>query len=217
MEVVGNRTTPNWIELKVPINRSREEEQLCLRQLVRTSKRRAGNKHFSLSERPFHFSKSALRADITAHCLRQPRAMKRQPHAVYIGMRRTAVASSSCVQNALRCAPWARAQQQRTRSASSMGQHQQARQGSIALCQQQGCRVGVKLLSTLMYSGCFLGGWSPNFFSRGSAPHPAGAPAPDPEPKSATLAVSMIPVSPDRESPPQGRTTAAEMAAWWCL
>ena len=63
--------------------------------------------------------------------------MKRQPHAVYIGMRRTAVASSSCVQNALRCAPWARAQQQRTRSASSIGQHLQARQGSTALCQQQ--------------------------------------------------------------------------------
>ena len=173
---------------------------------MRRSKKRGRNADFRLSERPFHFSKSALRADITAHCLRQPRAMKRQPHAVYIGMRRTAVASSSCVQNALRCAPWARAQQQRTRSASSIGQHQQARQGSIALCQQQGCRVGVKLLSTLMYSGCFLGGWGTKFSSRGSAPHPAGAPAPDPEPKSATLAVSMIPVSPDRESPPQAVT-----------
>ena len=157
---------------------------------------KARNKHFRLSERPSHFSKSALRAEITVHCLRQTRAMMRRPHAVYIGMRRTAAASASCVQNALRCAPWARAQQQRTRSASSIGQHLQARQGSTALCQQQGCRVGVKLLSTLMYFGCFLGGWSPNFSSRGSAPHPAGAPAPDPEPKSATLAVSIIPVSP---------------------
>ena len=151
----GGEWRSKWIEVKGPLDRSREEEQLCLRQLVRTSKRRARIDDFRLSERPSHFSKSALRADITAHCLRQPRAMKRQPHAVYIGMRRTAVASSSCVQNALRCAPWARAQQQRTRSASSIGQHLQARQGSTALCQQQGCRVGVKLLSTLMYFGVF--------------------------------------------------------------
>ena len=174
-ERYSERTGPNWIELKGPLDRSREEEQLCLRQHMRRSKKRGRNADFRLSERPFHFSKSALRADITAHCLRQPRATKRQPHAVYIGMRRTAVASSSCVQNALRCAPWARAQQQRTRSASSMGQHQQARQGSIALCQQQGCRVGVKLLSTLMYFGCFLGGWSSKFSSRGSAPHRWGS------------------------------------------
>ena len=55
------------------------------------------------------------------------------------------------------------------------------------------------------------------FSSRGSAPHPAGAPAPDPgwgsrprPPKSATLAVTIIPVTLRGESPsraPHGRAS----------
>ena len=141
---------------------------------------KARNEHFCLSERPSHFSKSALRAEITVHCLRQTRAMMRRPHAVYIGMRRTAAASASCVQNALRCAPWARAQQQRTRSASSIGQHLQARQGSTALCQQQGCRVGVKLLSTLLYFGVFFRGLEPKIFFAGLRPAPRWGSRPRP-------------------------------------
>ena len=162
------------------MDRSREEEQLCLRQLVRTSKRRARIDDFRLSERPSHFSKSALRADITAHCLRQPRAMKRQPHAVYIGMRRTAVASSSCVQNALRCAPWARAQQQRTRSASSMGQHQQARQGSICIVPaarlQSGCQTPLNFDVFLV----FFRGLEPKIFLAGLRPAPRWGSRPRP-------------------------------------
>ena len=49
---------------RVPSDRSRDSAQLSLRRHVRRSGKRSGNEHFCLSERPSHFSKSALRADI---------------------------------------------------------------------------------------------------------------------------------------------------------
>ena len=58
---------------RVPSDRSRDSAQLSLRRHVRWSGKRSGNEHFCLSERPSHFSKSALRADIVIHCLREPR------------------------------------------------------------------------------------------------------------------------------------------------
>ena len=140
----------------------------------------ARNKHFRLSERPSHFSKSALRAEITVHCLRQPRAMMRQPHAVYIGMRRTAAASASCVQNALRCAPWARAQQQRMRSTSGMGQHQQARQGSIAIVPAARLQSGCQTPLNFDVFWCFFRGLEPKIFLAGLRPAPRWGSRPRP-------------------------------------
>ena len=110
------------------------------------------------------------------------------------------------------CAKCAAMRSLGTRAAAADAQRQQhwpapaSKAGQHCIVPAARLQSGCQTPQLLMYFGCFLGGWSPKFSSRGSALHPAGAPAPDPEPKSATHVVTIIPVAVTPESPPQARS-----------